>query len=142
MNWIHGSIDTCFGSLINCFDLLCIPFGSFSTIVVYVNTIRRHLMFCITVLKLHVLVLWLLQLLLLSGDVETNPGPVCQKCLADLCICNVKVKPRRRPSKRCPACASPVPCRRMICVCGYDFISVLLYLLLTKHLSVKHIEMP
>ncbi len=85
-------------------------------------------MFCITVLKLHVLVLWLLQLLLLSGDVETNTGPVCQKCLADLCICNVKVKPRRRPSKRCPACASPVPCRRMICVCGYDFIKCVIVL--------------
>ena len=79
-------------------------------------------MYCITVLRLHILVLWLLQLLLLSGDVETNPLPVCQKCLADTCICNVKVKPRRRPSKRCPACASPVPCRRMICECGYDFI--------------------
>ncbi len=38
------------------------------------------------------------------------------------CIRNVTVKPRRRPSKQCPACASPVPCRRMICECGYDFI--------------------
>ena len=78
-------------------------------------------MFCIPVLQLHVFVLWM-QLLLLSGDVETNPGPVCQKCSVDKCICNVKVKPRRRPSKQCPACASPVPCRRMICECGYDFI--------------------
>ncbi len=60
MNWIHGSIDTCFGSLINFFDLLCIPFENVSTIFLYVNTIRRHLMLCITVLKLHVLVLWLL----------------------------------------------------------------------------------
>ena len=107
INWIQGSIDTCFGSLVNCFD---------------VNNIAMRLMFCIPVLQLHVLVLWMQLLLLLSGDVETNPGPVCQKCLADTCICSVKVKPRRRPSKQCPACASPVPCRRMICECGYDFI--------------------
>ena len=98
-----------------------IPFGNVLTDCLCVNTIRMHLIFCVPVLQLHVLVLWM-QLLLLSGDVETNPGPVCQKCLADTCICNVKVKPRRRPSKQCPACASPVPCRRMICERGYDFI--------------------
>ena len=122
INWIQGSIDTCFCSLVNCFDLLYVPFGNISTVFLYVNTIGLRLMFCIPVLQLHVLVLWMQLLFLLSGDVETNPGPVCQKCLADTCICNVKVKPRRRPSKRCLACASPVPCRRIICECGYDFI--------------------
>ena len=122
IHWIQGSIDTCFVSLVNCFDLLYIPFGNVLTVCLYVDTIRRRLMFCIPVLQLHVLVLWMQLLLLLSVDVETNPGQVCQKCLTDTCICNVKIKPRRRPSKRCPACASPVPCRRMICECGYDFI--------------------
>ena len=126
INWIQGSIDTCFGSLVNCFD---------------VNSIAMRLMFCIPVLQLHVLVLWMQLLLLLSGDVETNPGPVCQKCLADACICSVKVKPRRRPSKQCPACASLCPVEGSCVSVGMISLSVLLHILLTKHQSVKQIEM-
>ena len=49
INWIQGSVDTCFGSLVNFFDLY-IPFGSVSTVCLYVNTIIRRLMFCIAVL--------------------------------------------------------------------------------------------
>ncbi len=112
VNWIRGSIVTCFGLFV-CSGHLYILCGN---VCLYVNIIRiRYLIFCITLLQLNlnVLALWLLQLLLLSGDVETNPGPVCQKCLADVCICSVKVKPRHRPSKQCLACASPVPCRRL-----------------------------
>ena len=60
--------------------------------------------------------------LLLSGDIESNPGPICEKCLLDTCTCKSTTKPKRRaPSKQCPACASFVPCRRVVCDCGYNF---------------------
>lgn len=38
--------------------------------------------------------------LILSGDIETNPGPV---------------------NKSCPSCDAQVPLRKKVCVCGHVF---------------------
>ncbi len=79
MNWIRGSLVTCFGLLV-CSGHLYILCGN---VCLYVNTIGiRRLIFCVAFLQLNVLALWF-QLLLLCGDIETNAGPVCQKFLAD-----------------------------------------------------------
>ena len=85
---------------------------------------------------------YLMIILLLCGDIETNPGPVeqkCPKCLSvvsvtkRVCVCGYRFRPnsdksecmpqskRRCPSKQCPVCASSLPSKKLICTCGYDF---------------------
>ena len=69
----------------------------------------------------------LMLLLLLCGDIETNPGPVCQKCFNVICSCLHNVTPKRQPArvqsrrKQCPVCSSLLGCRKAVCGCGYNF---------------------
>ena len=70
----------------------------------------------------------LMLLLLLCGDVEVNPGPVCPNCLNVICSCLYNVTPKRgtvgmqsKRRKQCPVCAALLGCRKAICGCGYNF---------------------
>ena len=83
-----------------------------------------------------------IMLLLLSGDVETNPGPtqqVCPKCSAlvnfgkTICDCGYNfrdtpaIKSKRKcPMKQCPSCHTCLHSRRVLCECGYDFKKLVL----------------
>ena len=134
MTVINRSIDTClqllfgvmslFYSVIPCIiDQTCMFIQSIVDVCVY-GTVKHSCMCFAMIILTRILPLWLHLMLLLSGDIETNPGPVCTKCLANVCICEQPPsKPKRRgPSKQCPACASFIGCRKTICNCGYDFI--------------------
>ena len=86
------------------------------------NSVLANKSLLVKGLGMRLIMILLVLRLLLSGDIESNPGPICEKCLLDTCTCKPTIKPKRRaPSKQCPACASCVPCRRVVCDCGYNF---------------------
>ena len=86
------------------------------------NSVLANKSLLVKGLGMRLIMVLLVLRLLLSGDIESNPGPICEKCLLDTCTCKPTIKPKRRaPSKQCPACASCVPCRRVVCDCGYNF---------------------
>ena len=86
------------------------------------NSVLANKSLLVKGLGIRLIMVLLVLRLLLSGDIESNPGPICEKCLLDTCTCKPTTKPKRRaPSKQCPACASCVPCRRVVCDCGYNF---------------------
>ena len=86
------------------------------------NSVLANKSLLVKGLGMRLIMVLLVLRLLLSGDIESNPGPICEKCLLDMCTCKPTTKPNRRaPSKQCPACASCVPCRRVVCDCGYNF---------------------
>ena len=80
-----------------------------------------------------VLLTFLCKLLLLGGDIETNPGPPtrkCPQCSASIhirkrsCDCgHILVKRGKKALERrqCPQCASLVAINKPRCCCGYSF---------------------
>ena len=71
---------------------------------------------------IYVAIVCLILLILLSGDIETNPGPICSICKSDICVCRQSPAPKRRcPSKQCPVCSCMIHCRKVVCSCGFNF---------------------
>ena len=80
-----------------------------------------------------VLLTFLCKLLLLGGDIETNPGPPTRKCpqcsalihiRKHSCDCgHILVKRGKKALERrqCPQCASLVAINKPRCCCGYSF---------------------
>ena len=80
-----------------------------------------------------VLLTFLCKLLLLGGDIETNPGPPTRKCpqcsalihiRKHSCDCgHILVKRGKKALERrqCPQCASLVAINKPHCCCGYSF---------------------
>ena len=72
----------------------------------------------------------LLQLLLLCGDVESNPGPtkICPKCSLSvhiriiICSCGYCFKPMLTIA--CPQCSLVIHKKKSQCVCGYVFRTI------------------
>ena len=71
-----------------------------------------------------------MQLLLLCGDIETNPGPttkVCPECSLSLhikvsmCPCGYSFKSAKNVTTVCPQCSSLIHIKKLICLCGYTF---------------------
>ena len=71
-----------------------------------------------------------MQLLLLCGDIETNPGPtmkVCPECSLSLhirvsmCPCGYSFKSAKNVTTVCPQCSSLIHIKKSICLCGYAF---------------------
>ena len=71
-----------------------------------------------------------MQLLLLCGDIETNPGPttkVCPECSLSLnikvsmCPCGYSFKSAKNVTTVCPQCSSLIHIKKSICLCGYTF---------------------
>ena len=80
-----------------------------------------------------VLLTFLCKLLLLGGDIETNPGPPTRKCpqcsalihiRKHKCDCGhmfVKRGKQALERRQCPQCASLVAINKPRCCCGYSF---------------------
>ena len=94
-----------------------------------ISVCRRSVHFTI----LLVLLTFLCKLLLLGGDIETNPGPPTRKCpqcsalihiRKHSCDCgHILVKRGKKAIERrqCPQCASLVAINKPRCCCGYSF---------------------
>ena len=73
----------------------------------------------------------LIKILLLAGDIESNPGPTTRKCpqcwvlvhirkfFCDNCGFSLKTK---KFIKKCPSCSQQVASSHKNCACGYNFL--------------------
>ena len=96
------------------------------------NTVPHNISSFVGKCCLHTVLLnYFSKLLLLGGDIETNPGPPTKKCPHCSSLIHIRKKicdncgyhKGSTTTKKCPQCASFVNVRKMSCKCGYSFNS-------------------